>query len=335
MSSIAQSVQAIKLTDYATIAVLTAVGYDYVLTLPSEINHIWSKPWTRISTLFMLVRYCGLYDLAMCALLGSSFIPGPPRVCQILNIIHQWTCMLFLVAADFVMILRAWAMYNRSTVVLSTLLALLFAEAVTLIVDSAVYSYPRHMPMATVQILDYSYCAVELKPRIWGQVTDVMQITFATVLCTFALVQFIKQSLQSHRETKQWQLNRYMTLLVKQGMIYFFAIFLVNLIDVLNTSGKLPLAGSQITLSYIPAYVALFSLTPRFIISVRELHTHTVRGGRAVGIDTGFGFSAISSSDVLEAEMIFADVEPDELTQFAEEITMEDVPGIAQLVSRV
>ncbi|KAI9566859.1 hypothetical protein HD554DRAFT_2174024 [Boletus coccyginus] len=63
--------------NYVTLAILISVGYDYVLTLSDEIEHIWARPWTRMSTLFVLVRYCGLYYLVISCLIGSSFLPAP------------------------------------------------------------------------------------------------------------------------------------------------------------------------------------------------------------------------------------------------------------------
>ncbi|KAF8553300.1 hypothetical protein OG21DRAFT_1261554 [Imleria badia] len=64
MSSALQSaLTSLQQSNYTTLAVLTAVGYDYVLTFPNEIEYIWSKRWTWVSTLFVLVRYLGLLNL--------------------------------------------------------------------------------------------------------------------------------------------------------------------------------------------------------------------------------------------------------------------------------
>ncbi|KAF8547053.1 hypothetical protein OG21DRAFT_1490564 [Imleria badia] len=55
---------AIKFTSLPiAVAILTAVGYDYVLTFSNEIEYIWTKPWTWVSMLFILVHYVGLYTL--------------------------------------------------------------------------------------------------------------------------------------------------------------------------------------------------------------------------------------------------------------------------------
>ena len=74
---------------------------------------------------------------------------------------------------------------------------------------------------ATIQILDFSFCVVEPTSVIWTKAATISEITHATAMCMLALVQFVKQSLQMYRATKQWQINRYMGLLVRQGILYF------------------------------------------------------------------------------------------------------------------
>jgi len=55
--------EVIATQDYVVVAIITAVGYDYLLTFPQEIEYMWSKPWTWVSMLFILSRYCGLISL--------------------------------------------------------------------------------------------------------------------------------------------------------------------------------------------------------------------------------------------------------------------------------
>lgn len=62
-------------------------------------------------------------------------------------------------------------------------------------------------------------------------------------------------------------------------------------------------------------YVPIYTLTPRFILSVRELYARDVRGRRE-GIDTGFGLS-ISGATTME----FADGQR-ESSEDVEEIMM-------------
>ncbi|KAF8124714.1 hypothetical protein EV363DRAFT_1435185 [Boletus edulis] len=287
MSAALQSaLTTIQQNDYLTLAAIIAAAYDYVLTFSKEIEYIWSKPWTWVSTLFILVRYVGL-----CNLVG--FIPGPAKmyvfilpsssgvlnttdvcrivVSEIIDVINSWTFILFFGSADFVMILRVWAMYNQSRLILGTLLTTFSLEIII-----------------TVAI---------------------------TLVCMLAIIQFVRQSLQMYRVTKQWQLNQYMHLLVKQGVFYFLAYVSVPILS--HRILRWPLIPLFI-LETVPVY----TLGPRFIISIRELYARDVQGRRGSGIDTGFGLS-LSSHGAEETGVVFADVEWNEGMEDVDEVQRE------------
>jgi len=63
--------------NYITLAVATAVLYDYILTFSRELDYIWCRPWTWVSTLFVVVRYIGLCWVMTNTFYGTTFIPGP------------------------------------------------------------------------------------------------------------------------------------------------------------------------------------------------------------------------------------------------------------------
>ena len=86
-----------------------------------------------------------------------------------------------------------------------------------------------------------------------------------------------------------------------------YSVFLFAIINVLSALGKLPTAGSRLILLLIVELVPMYTLTPRFILSMRELYARDVQVGRVSGggIDTGFG---LSFSDRAGATMVFADV---------------------------
>ena len=150
---------------------------------------------------------------------------------------------------------------------------------------------------------------------------------------------------------KQWQLSRYMTLLIRQGILYFFAYVLVSsflsslllsklaklltelmvtlrysillfiLIELLNVYGYVPTDGWHFDLMLMLQYVPMFTLTPRFILSIRELYALDVQGRRGGGVDTGFGLS-LSGREADETRRVFANVEQNE------GLSVEDVEEI-------
>lgn len=100
------------------------------------------------------------------------------------------------------------------------------------------------------------------------------------------------------------------------------SIFLFSLINVLGVSGKLPADGWQAILLFLLAYVPLFTLIPRFIISIREMYASDTRGGRGDGIDTGFGLMSFGR-DAGGTAIVFADVGQNEGLEDVEGIPME------------
>ncbi|KAF8135144.1 hypothetical protein EV363DRAFT_1557624 [Boletus edulis] len=326
-SQLVYGLTSLQQSNYATLAVLTAVGYDYVLTFPDEVRYIWvskqllvkggvfltksqSKPWTWVSTLFIFVRYLGLLNLITCSLLGSSFLPGPTKaflVCpihgcsqgEIVYTIDMWTYNIFLGAADLVMMLRVWAMYNRSRLILAVLLILFFLEIIPSILYAVIDSNPKNLSAPVIQITDFSYCLV-LPIAVWTDETAAFQITHGAVMCTLAIFQFVGQ-------------------LLPNGIIYFFAIFLFNLMEMLAVAGEFPTGGWQMILSIILEYVPIFTLTPRFILSIRELYARDVESRCGEWIDTAFGLSS-SGHRTSGTMVLFVNIERNGGSEVTEEV---------------
>ena len=149
-----------------------------------------------------------------------------------------------------VMIFRVWAMYNRSMLILGVLLTSFFLEIIANILFAAVISNPTnfsgtsipaehlmsctnkpsimtplicHPTVDITQIPGYSSCTMQPIPLIWMEVAGILQITHGAAVCVLGIVQLVIQSLQMYRMTRQWQPNRYMVLLVREGILYFFA----------------------------------------------------------------------------------------------------------------
>ena len=101
---------------------------------------------------------------------------------------------------------------------------------------------------------------------------------------------------------------------------FHHSIFVFGLLDAFFLSGMFPTGGALLLLvEYIPMY----TLTPRFILSIRELYARDVEGRRGEGIDTGFGLS-LSGRGAVVTPIAFTDVEQIQALEHIEEIPMED-----------
>ncbi|KAN0081320.1 hypothetical protein V8E55_008944 [Tylopilus felleus] len=255
----------------------------------------------------------------------------------VINLVSQWTWFLFLAAADLVMILRVWAMYNRSRVILGILLAIYIVENVLSCVGVIYYNIPNHTTVTITQILNISFCSVGSSVTTWTNITSISQLVLGSTMCTLVIFRFLKQSISMYKATKQWQGNRYVNLLAREGMLYFLvekhaeltatlldSIQVFNLVLVLSTLGKLPTEGAGWIIATILQYVPLFTFTPRFVISMRELYARDTQG-RVSGVDNAFGLSALSGRDTF-GTMVFAEVEQEQNEgTAAEEVPVEEV----------
>ena len=86
--------------------------------------------------------------------------------------------------------------------------------------------------------------------------------------------------------------------------------FLFDIINVLANFGLLAVGGWQFLLLLLVQYVPMFTLTPRFILSIRKMYARDVSCKRGYGIDTGFGLeSSAGGNTAIMTEPVFADFE--------------------------
>ncbi|KAF8452878.1 hypothetical protein L210DRAFT_2061691 [Boletus edulis BED1] len=125
------------------------------------LHMIMCQPWTRVSTMFVVVRYIGLYWIMVSALAGSTFVPGPLLVSRVVSLSTYWTSIVFFSAADLVMILRVYAIWGRSKTILCILLFIYVLTGITAIVLVGIYDNPNiYLLVTIVQVLDFSLCSI-------------------------------------------------------------------------------------------------------------------------------------------------------------------------------
>ncbi|KAF8126724.1 hypothetical protein EV363DRAFT_1173824, partial [Boletus edulis] len=285
MYSEAQFALARELDNYTSIVIVIALSYDYCLTFSKEVTYIWQRPWTRVSTLFLLVSFLAVFRTATFgAWAESRYIKG-----NILYALGELSYAIFWTGADMVMILRVYALYNRSRIILGGLLVLYVVEVVILVVSASIYSDPKYVKVTIIQLLGITVCNPVLNTNTWNTATAVVQFVHGTVLSFLVVAKFVGDSLRTYQATRKWQFNRYISLLVRDGFFYFL-VYVPPLINLLGVLGTLP-GGWGGPALVVVATVPLFTLTPRFVMNIRELYVRDAQGRWDRDIDTGFGLS--------------------------------------------
>ncbi|KAF8119518.1 hypothetical protein EV363DRAFT_1382721 [Boletus edulis] len=302
--NIQSTLQLLALDNYLSLAGITVVVHDYALTFSREIDYVWCRPWTWVSTMFVVVRYIGLYWIVT-FVAGTSFVPGPVKVGQVMNVSYSWAFVVFLSTADLLMILRVYAMWSRSRTVLCVLLSIYTIQTIITVVLYGVYNSPNtYSSVKVVRILNFSFCSGNA-PRFFGVYYVVPRLVLSVMMTFLAVFQTLKQSFEMYNATKQWQPNRYMQKLVKDGIIYFVMNVLVQTIGLLIITG-LPLSTTLIFLEAF-IFIAFYIVIPRFVISIRDLYDRDIYG--RFHIDTGFGMQSWSNipSGAAVSTMVFVD----------------------------
>ncbi|KAF8126713.1 hypothetical protein EV363DRAFT_1173837 [Boletus edulis] len=324
-SDIQSALELIVLNNYLSPFRITIVTSKPVLTFSQEIEYIWCRPWTWVSTMFVVVRYIGLcWVIVLFLIYGSAFV-----------VFHS--------AVDLVMILRVYAMWNRSRMILYILLFIFVLQTIIIVVLDGSYDNPStHFPVTVAQVLDFSFCKLSYinTPSTLFVYRIAPRFVLSAALVIFAVSQTLKQSFEMYKATKQWQPNRYMQKLVGDGIIYFIVYVLISLypscpstfacapdtsilLQILTMKMFAPTYRNVLyqvfgvlrpsnDIATIPLTILLlitfYTLIPRFIIGIRELYACDIRRGR-FHIDTGFGMQSRSNAglDTTVSAIVFMD----------------------------
>ncbi|KAF9232306.1 hypothetical protein BU15DRAFT_81397 [Melanogaster broomeanus] len=264
----------IQLSDYLSVASATIISHDYILTFSNEVEYVWNRPWTLVSVMYIVLRYLGLL-VVMVESFGTAMF-----------LFTAWGGNIFSIVIHLVFILRVYAMYNRSRIVLGILLFVYIPTTISILVLFGIINNPKthFLSITDVEVVNMELCTSSYNG---GTKLIISQRVLSTVvngvLCSFAIVQCIRYSLEMHKVLGKWQSNRYMKLLVQESILYFVMILLINIIALIQTlatlSGTVQLM--LVVLSSFPPYI----VGPHLILSVREFHS------RILGehIDSGFG----------------------------------------------
>ncbi|KAH0834170.1 hypothetical protein J3R83DRAFT_11477, partial [Lanmaoa asiatica] len=221
-------------------------------------------------------------------------------------------------AMTVVMILRVYAMWNRSKRTLWALLFIYVLQVIVSFISPILY-------LVVIQVLpsiDFSLCngSVNVSSSwlvfVCGVLRVIPRFVLGATLLVLAVIQTLKQSVEMYKATRQWQPNRYMQQLVRDGIVYFLvnAFFNLNtLFQIANLTTTTTINGTSIQFLDLFSVITICPMMPRFIISVRELYDRDVRR-RCQGIDSGFGvFSQpISSQNGAISAIAFAEVTPEQ-----------------------
>ncbi|ESK97700.1 hypothetical protein Moror_17407 [Moniliophthora roreri MCA 2997] len=98
---------------HETAAVAALVAYDYIITLPDEIELVWSARWNLTKVLYLLQRYMPFVD-TVALVLHNDFTPGLGyQQCRNTYDISGWMFVIGIALSEVLLTLRLWAVWHK------------------------------------------------------------------------------------------------------------------------------------------------------------------------------------------------------------------------------
>ncbi|KAF9040756.1 hypothetical protein BJ165DRAFT_320359 [Panaeolus papilionaceus] len=198
---------------YFQIAAFVMLVYDHLLTLEEEVERIWKQKISGATILFLINRYGTL--LSFIVVLDAFHDPKWSKaVCDRFVMFEGAQTIVFVGICELIMILRVYALYGRSVVILLFLMTLWCTQIVVSSIGVHTgWAVPLPATLGPACVLDSNtviFAALWVSPLI-------------TDSCIFILTLWrIRHYRQRIRSTPLVQI------FLRDGIMYFFAIFSAN-----------------------------------------------------------------------------------------------------------
>lgn len=266
-------------TNYATVACVAFLYYDYLLTFPKEILLYW-RDWRFTSTSFFFFanRYVSLFGHIPVML--EFFGPISVQSCRHYTLYHQCYSGVTSVLIAILLIIRTYALYERKRAILILLLgAALAAAAVSVWSIIPTHNLPR--PVSDPEVLLVSNCDHSLSSAQgrflvapWASI-----LVFDTVV--FVLTLYRRLAVGRTLE------HGLFSLMLRDGIIFYGVLLVLYITNVLTLLvAAPPLKGISVTFTNVISA----SMMNRLMLNIRD--------NQRVVVETNYnGMSTLHFSD--------------------------------------
>ncbi|KAJ8501502.1 hypothetical protein ONZ45_g12127 [Pleurotus djamor] len=197
----------LRIEDSFAIIATTILFYDHMLTFSEEVKHIWKKPKTPLSLMFLLNRYFAPPVFIIFIQTCTSFA----KFEGVLTLVTVMT-------AESMLIMRVFAVYHKSRSILITCLTIWLAQ-LCLMSYVLAHSGPVIIPRTPVT---YG-CVLVADPSLGS--LDILfvvpSIVFDTVIFIMLMVALVKRARES-------PLSMMLRIILRDGILYFVVVVLLN-----------------------------------------------------------------------------------------------------------
>ncbi|KAH7906689.1 hypothetical protein BJ138DRAFT_1162027 [Hygrophoropsis aurantiaca] len=279
-----QTLWEVQTENYVAAAACALVIYDQVLMFSREIDHIWNREWNSMTALYVVARYSG--DLQVITNATMYICINWTTSDANMMIATGWGLIIFILAMQAILMIRVYALFNRSKKVLIFLTTLhafqttaIFVMTALVINKQALHAFVISVSPAIGSVAQYFTLNPPLEYLPFNQATTCLAVGFDIMLFFFALWAFVRHAMEAKKLDGGWSINVLVKTLMTDHLVYFVC-NLTSLLIILSTNYK---PSGFIGLCMIDISSGLVVIAgPHMMISLRETEKKTRGEGGTV-----------------------------------------------------
>ncbi|KLO07524.1 hypothetical protein SCHPADRAFT_644826 [Schizopora paradoxa] len=233
----AQVLRDMQLSKYVNVATFALLIYDYVATLPDEINYVWPSKWNAGKVLYLVQRYMVFID----PMLFIIYIMSPELsfpACKNLFSAFAGLAVCGNVITEIILSMRTYAIWGQSRLVLGMLVIFNFALFVSRVATTRRYlDNLQPMPYPIKAVVACSPTRFESQMPVW--ITYAIVIVFELTIVTLTIYKALATlecRLRPNSSPRQVRSSDFTTTLYYDAISFFVILFLLSVANEVITA---------------------------------------------------------------------------------------------------
>ncbi|PFH47030.1 hypothetical protein AMATHDRAFT_7157 [Amanita thiersii Skay4041] len=240
--------------------------YDHFLTLEREAKYIWPSKLSSVTILYYITKYSSFLFVLVIAL--QTYLPSllVAPGCKAVNIITGWMHVFSVMAAETILMIKAWAVWGRDRRMAIGLFLLTVVILAIGAVTLQLFLQSIHFSTSPIVISHISGCVVEDAKAIFCTADWILLIVLDSVVTMCLLL----RGFQAYKSGGNRALYK---TIFQDGIVYYFCALGISVWSAIMMNNLRP------TLVLFPLSIARVlhvSLTTRLILRMRELADKTM-----------------------------------------------------------
>ncbi|KIJ65662.1 hypothetical protein HYDPIDRAFT_110801 [Hydnomerulius pinastri MD-312] len=245
----------------------TLLIYDYFLTLGSDVEYVWNRPWSIVKFLYVVSRYSPIVDAALVPLYRSFILNPSPEACYRWMSAECYVAVVGMGVSESIFFIRTWAVWERRRSIGITLFL------VALMLGAGFYGtveYAQSVKFVT---------GVEIGGCILYSTSNSQIISWSLLLFTdFILLALVVAKMWHDYRNMAEMLGLAKTVLMC-SISYFVVLLCLSIVNLVAAGQNRPGNAETLVMVNMPTRALHSILASRMFLHIREVGSRTIIDG--------------------------------------------------------